>query len=58
MLTGTTTVYDGHPLQLYFREAMVVTHHAFLSEGMYDGAGSLFLGVHPMLGYIYQSYII
>lgn len=52
MLAGTAAIYDGHPLQRYLRDAMVVTQHAFLSEGMYDGAGSVFLGVPPMPGYI------
>lgn len=52
MLAGTAAIYDGHPLQRYLRDAMVVTQHAFLSEGMYDGAGSVLLGVPPMPGYI------
>ncbi|PAE44650.1 acyl-CoA dehydrogenase family protein [Bacillus sp. 7884-1] len=52
LLAGTAAIYDGHPLQRYLRDAMVVTQHAFLSEGMYDGAGSVFLGVPPMPGYI------
>ncbi|MEH7094523.1 acyl-CoA dehydrogenase family protein [Neobacillus vireti] len=52
MLSGTAAIYDGHPLQRYLRDAMVVTQHAFLSESMYDGAGSVFLGVPPMPGYI------
>jgi alkylation response protein AidB-like acyl-CoA dehydrogenase len=52
MLAGTASIYDGHPLQRYLRDAMVVTQHAFLSESMYDGAGSVFLGLPPMPGYI------
>ncbi|QOY34621.1 acyl-CoA dehydrogenase family protein [Anaerobacillus isosaccharinicus] len=52
LLAGTAAIYDGHPLQRYLRDAMVVTQHAFLSEGIYDGAGSVFLGVPPMPGYI------
>ncbi|WP_458352739.1 acyl-CoA dehydrogenase family protein [Peribacillus frigoritolerans] len=52
LLAGTAAIYDGHPLQRYLRDAMVVTQHAFLSEGMYDGAGSVLLGVPPMPGYI------
>jgi alkylation response protein AidB-like acyl-CoA dehydrogenase len=52
MLAGTAAIYDGHPLQRYLRDSMVVTQHAFLSEGMYDGAGSVMLGVPPMPGYI------
>ncbi|SDI44172.1 Acyl-CoA dehydrogenase [Alteribacillus persepolensis] len=52
LLAGTKAIYDGHPLQRYLRDAMVVTQHAFLNESMYDGAGSVFLGVPPMRGYI------
>ncbi|NRG48238.1 acyl-CoA dehydrogenase family protein [Bacillus sp. CRN 9] len=52
LLAGTAAIYNRHPLQRYLRDAMVVTQHAFLSEGMYDGAGSVLLGVPPMPGYI------
>lgn len=52
LLAGTSAIYDGHPLQRYLRDAMVVTQHAFLNESMYDGAGSVMLGVPPMKGYI------
>ncbi len=52
MLAGITAIYDGHPLQRYLRDAMVVTQHAFLGEGMYDGAGSVLLGTKPFPGFI------
>ncbi|PID20114.1 acyl-CoA dehydrogenase [Sporosarcina sp. P3] len=52
LLAGTSAIYDGHPLQRYLRDAMVVTQHAFLNESMYDGAGSIHLGVPPMKGFI------
>ncbi|RST77249.1 flavin-dependent monooxygenase [Siminovitchia acidinfaciens] len=52
LLAGTAAIYDGHPLQRHLRDAMVVTQHAFLNESMYDGAGSVFLGVPPLRGYI------
>ncbi|PIC55933.1 acyl-CoA dehydrogenase [Sporosarcina sp. P12(2017)] len=52
LLAGTTAIYDGHPLQRYLRDAMVVTQHAFLNESMYDGAGSVHLGVQPIKGFI------
>jgi alkylation response protein AidB-like acyl-CoA dehydrogenase len=51
-LAGTTAIYLNHPLQRYLRDSMVVTQHAFLSEGLYDGAGSVLLGVPPFPGYI------
>ncbi len=46
-LAGTTAIYLNHPLQRYLRDAMVVTQHAFLSDGMYDGAGAVLLDVPP-----------
>ncbi|WP_240375667.1 acyl-CoA dehydrogenase family protein [Bacillus piscicola] len=52
LLAGTKAIYDGHPLQRHLRDAMVVTQHAFLNESMYEGAGSVMLGVPPMRGYI------
>ena len=52
LLAGTKAIYNNHPLQRHLRDAMVVTQHAFLNESMYDGAGSVLLGVPPFRGYI------
>lgn len=52
LLAGTKAIYSSHPLQRHLRDAMVVTQHAFLNESMYDGAGSVLLGVQPFRGYI------
>ena len=51
-LAGTTAIFLRHPLQRYLRDSLVVTQHAFLSEGLYDGAGSVLVGVPPFPGYI------
>lgn len=51
-LAGTTAIYDNHPLQRYLRDAAVVKQHAFLGEGIYDGAGAVTLGVPPMPGFL------
>lgn len=51
-LAGTTAVYRSHPLQRYLRDAAVVKQHAFLGEGIYDGAGAVSLGVAPMPGFL------
>ena len=40
-LAGTTAIYSNHPLQRYLRDAAVVKQHAFLGEGIYDGAGAV-----------------
>jgi alkylation response protein AidB-like acyl-CoA dehydrogenase len=51
-LAGTTAIYSHHPLQRYLRDAAVVKQHAFLGEGIYDGAGAVTLGVPPMPGFL------
>jgi alkylation response protein AidB-like acyl-CoA dehydrogenase len=51
-LGGTMAIYRNHPLQRVVRDAMVVTQHAFLGEGNYDGAGAVFVGVQPIPGYL------
>ncbi|MFM0264700.1 acyl-CoA dehydrogenase family protein [Paraburkholderia sediminicola] len=51
-LGGTMAIYRSHPLQRLLRDAMVVTQHAFLGEGNFDGAGAVFVGVPPIPGYL------
>lgn len=51
-LAGTTAIYNSHPLQRFLRDAAVVKQHAFLGEGIYDGAGAVALGVPPIPGYL------
>ncbi|MXN75353.1 flavin-dependent monooxygenase [Burkholderia sp. 4701] len=51
-LGGTLAIYRSHPLQRMVRDSMVVTQHAFLAEGNYDGAGAVFVGVPPIPGYL------
>ncbi|RAR67998.1 alkylation response protein AidB-like acyl-CoA dehydrogenase [Paraburkholderia unamae] len=51
-LGGTMAIYKTHPLQRLLRDSMVVTQHAFLGEGNFDGAGAVFVGVPPIPGYL------
>lgn len=51
-LSGTAAIHTDHPMQRYLRDASVVPQHAFLTEGMYDGAGSVLMGVQPFPGYV------
>ncbi|MFD8819763.1 acyl-CoA dehydrogenase family protein, partial [Streptomyces sp. NPDC059627] len=51
-LGGIGAIADGSPLQRYLRDASVVPQHAFLQEGMYDGAGAVLTGVQPFPGYL------
>ncbi|MEV6152341.1 acyl-CoA dehydrogenase family protein [Nonomuraea sp. NPDC052129] len=51
-LSGIPAIADGSPMQRYLRDASVVPQHAFLQEGMYDGAGAVLMGVPPFPGYL------
>ncbi|MGW4525266.1 acyl-CoA dehydrogenase family protein [Amycolatopsis sp. NPDC004378] len=50
-LGGTAAIGSDHPLQRHLRDAAVVPQHAFLTEGVYDAAGAVFLGAQPFPGY-------
>ena len=49
ILSGTAAIYDGNPLQRHLRDSAVVTQHAFLGDGMYDGTGSVLMGQPPLI---------
>ena len=51
-LGGMASIYSTHPLQRIVRDSMVVTQHAFLGSGNYDGAGAVIVGVPPFPGYL------
>lgn len=51
-LGGIAAIYSSHRLQQLMRDAMVVTQHAFLGEGIYEGAGAVYVGATPFPGYI------
>ncbi|MFE4078551.1 acyl-CoA dehydrogenase family protein [Paenarthrobacter sp. YIM B13468] len=49
MLSGTAAIYDTNPMQRYLRDASVVTQHAFLGDGIYDGAGAVLMDQPPAI---------
>jgi alkylation response protein AidB-like acyl-CoA dehydrogenase len=51
-LAGIRAIADSSPMQRYLRDASVVPQHAFLQEGLYDGAGAVLMGVDPFPGYL------
>ncbi|MER7795513.1 acyl-CoA dehydrogenase family protein [Streptomyces sp. NPDC097640] len=51
-LAGISAITDGSPLERALRDASVVPQHAFLQEGVYDGAGAVLMGVQPFAGYL------
>lgn len=48
-LSGTAAIYDSNPMQRYLRDASVVTQHAFLGDGIYDGAGAILMDTQPSI---------
>jgi len=50
-LGGIDAITTGGPLERRLRDASVVPQHAFLQEGVYDGAGAVLLGAQPFPGY-------
>ncbi|WP_311215398.1 MULTISPECIES: acyl-CoA dehydrogenase family protein [unclassified Arthrobacter] len=48
-LCGTAAIYDTNPMQRYLRDASVVTQHAFLGDGIYDGAGAVLMDTPPSI---------
>ena len=46
-IAGMSAIHKAHRLQHIVRDSMVVTQHAFLTEGTLENAGALFAGVPP-----------
>ncbi|KMS52085.1 acyl-CoA dehydrogenase family protein [Sphingobium cupriresistens] len=51
MLSGTTGIYNDQPIATYVHDAMVVAQHAFLSEGTWQSAGRVLLGLDTPPGF-------
>ena len=50
-IAGMPAIYRAHRLQRIVRDSMVVTQHAFLNEGTFEGAGAMFAGIRPAMAY-------
>ncbi|WP_414902578.1 acyl-CoA dehydrogenase family protein [Sphingomonas flavalba] len=50
-LSGTTGIYTAHPIARHLQDAMVVVQHAFLSEGTWQSAGRVLLGLESAPGF-------
>jgi alkylation response protein AidB-like acyl-CoA dehydrogenase len=50
-LTGTTSIYNGHPLARALTDSFVVAQHAFLNEGTMQSAGRVLLGLPTVPGF-------
>lgn len=50
-LSGTTGIAAGHPISRYMQDAMIVPQHAFLSDGTWQNAGKVLLGLESAPGF-------
>lgn len=51
-LSGMQGTYLNHPLSRCFRDASLVTQHAFMGEITYQNAGAMMFGHEPLPGYL------
>jgi len=50
-MSGTTGVFTGHSIAQRFQDALIVPQHAFLSEGTWQSAGRVLLGLPTPPGF-------
>ncbi|MBB4614033.1 acyl-CoA dehydrogenase family protein [Novosphingobium taihuense] len=50
-MSGTTGIFEGHPVAHYMHDAMIVPQHAFLADGTFESAGKVFFGLTPPPGF-------
>jgi alkylation response protein AidB-like acyl-CoA dehydrogenase len=50
-MAGTTGVFADNPLAQYLKDALIVPQHAFLSEGTWQNAGRVLLGLDSAPGF-------
>ena len=50
-LSGTTGIFSDHSIARRMQDALVVPQHAFLSEGTWQSAGRVFLGLEAPPGF-------
>lgn len=50
-MSGTTGIFNSHPLSRLLLDALVVAQHAFMNDGTWQAGGSVLLGKTPPPGY-------
>lgn len=50
-MSGTTGIFEGHPVAHYMHDAMIVPQHAFLADGTFESAGKVLFGQSPPPGF-------
>jgi alkylation response protein AidB-like acyl-CoA dehydrogenase len=48
---GATAIRREHAFQRYFRDAHVVTQHAFVCASRYESVGQILFGLEPEWGF-------
>jgi alkylation response protein AidB-like acyl-CoA dehydrogenase len=50
-VSGTTGIFSAHSIAHRFQDALIVPQHAFLSEGTWQSAGRVLLGLDAPIGF-------
>ncbi len=50
-LSGTTGIFNTHPLSRFLMDALVVAQHAFMNDGTWQSGGQVLLGKTPPPGF-------
>lgn len=50
-MSGTTGIFNSHPLSRLLMDALVVAQHAFMNDGTWQPGGAVLLGKTPPPGY-------
>jgi alkylation response protein AidB-like acyl-CoA dehydrogenase len=46
-MSGTTGIFEGHPIAHYLHDALIVPQHAFLADGTFQSVGQVLFGLTP-----------
>lgn len=50
-MSGTTGIFEGHPIAHYLHDALIVPQHAFLADGTFQSVGQVLFGLTPPPGF-------
>lgn len=50
-MSGTSGIFESHPVAHYLRDALIVPQHAFLADGTFQSVGKVLFGLTPPPGF-------